>query len=150
MLKAEFSSDPEFVERFRAEARTVAQLNHPGIAGVYDYGETDMDGEGRTAYLVMELVNGEPLNSVLKRIGRLSLRHALDMLEQTGRALQVAHAAGLVHRDVKPGNILITPDRAGEDHRLRHRQGRRRRAGHPDRHGDGYRPVHRARAGAGP
>ena len=109
VLKAEFSSDPEFVERFRAEARTVAMLNHPGIASVYDYGETDMDGEGRTAYLVMELVNGEPLNSVLKRTGRLSLRHALDMLEQTGRALQVAHTAGLVHRDVKPGNILITP-----------------------------------------
>src|SRR5436305_7437668 len=68
-----------------------------------------MEGEGRTAYLVMQLVNGEPLNSVLKRTGRLSLRHALDMLEQTGRALQVAHTAGLVHRDVKPGNILITP-----------------------------------------
>jgi serine/threonine-protein kinase len=109
VLKQEFSSDPEFVERFRAEARTVAMLNHPGIAAVHDYGETDMDGEGRTAYLVMELVNGEPLNSVIKRTGRLSLRHALDMLEQTGRALQVAHAAGLVHRDVKPGNILITP-----------------------------------------
>ncbi|HZA11793.1 protein kinase domain-containing protein [Mycobacterium sp.] len=109
VLKQEFSTDPEFVERFRAEARTVAMLNHPGIATVYDYGETDMDGEGRTAYLVMELVNGEPLNSVLKRTGRLSLRHSLDMLEQTGRALQVAHSAGLVHRDVKPGNILITP-----------------------------------------
>ena len=109
VLKAEYSTDPEFVERFRAEARTVAMLNHPGIASVYDYGETEMDGEGRTAYLVMELVNGEPLNSVLKRTGRLSLRHALDMLEQTGRALQVAHTAGLVHRDVKPGNILITP-----------------------------------------
>ncbi|HKO34076.1 MAG TPA: serine/threonine-protein kinase, partial [Candidatus Limnocylindria bacterium] len=110
VLKAEFSEDSEFVERFRAEARTVAMLNHPGIASVYDYGETEMDaGEGRTAYLVMELVNGEPLNSVIKRTGRLSLRHALDMLEQTGRALQVAHTAGLVHRDVKPGNILITP-----------------------------------------
>ncbi|MFB1293929.1 protein kinase [Mycobacterium sp. pW049] len=109
VLKAEYSTDSEFVERFRAEARTVAMLNHPGIAGVYDYGETDIDGEGRTAYLVMELVNGEPLNSVIKRTGRLSLRHALDMLEQTGRALQVAHTAGLVHRDVKPGNILITP-----------------------------------------
>ena len=109
VLKAEFSEDAEFVERFRAEARTVAMLNHPGIASVYDYGETELDGEGRTAYLVMELINGEPLNSVLKRTGRLSLRHALDMLEQTGRALQVAHTAGLVHRDVKPGNILITP-----------------------------------------
>jgi eukaryotic-like serine/threonine-protein kinase len=109
VLKAEFSSDPEFIERFRAEARTTAMLNHPGIASVYDYGETDMDAEGRTAYLVMELVNGEPLNSVLRRTGRLSLRHSLDMLEQTGRALQVAHTAGLVHRDVKPGNILITP-----------------------------------------
>ena len=109
VLKQEFSSDPEFLERFRAEARIVAMLNHPGIAAVHDYGETDMDGEGRTAYLVMELVNGEPLNSVIRRTGRLSLRHALDMLEQTGRALQVAHTAGLVHRDVKPGNILITP-----------------------------------------
>ena len=109
VLKAEYSTGAEFVEWFRTEARTVAMLNHPGIAGVYDYGETDIDGEGRTAYLVMELVNGEPLNSVLKRTGRLSLRHALDMLEQTGRALQVAHTAGLVHRDVKPGNILITP-----------------------------------------
>jgi len=109
VLKQEFSSDPEFIERFRAEARTVAMLNHPGIATVYDYGETEMDADGRTAYLVMELVNGEPLNSVLKRTGRLSLRHSLDMLEQTGRALQVAHTAGLVHRDVKPGNILITP-----------------------------------------
>jgi serine/threonine-protein kinase len=109
VLKQEFSQDPEFIERFRAEARTTAMLNHPGIAQVHDYGESQMDGEGRTAYLVMELVNGEPLNSVLKRTGRLSLRHALDMLEQTGRALQIAHANGLVHRDVKPGNILITP-----------------------------------------
>ncbi|RAU91552.1 serine/threonine-protein kinase, partial [Mycolicibacter senuensis] len=109
VLKPEFSSDPEFIERFRAEARNTAMLNHPGIASVHDYGETDLDGEGRTAFLVMELVNGEPLNSVLKRTGRLSLRHALDMLEQTGRALQVAHSSGLVHRDVKPGNIMITP-----------------------------------------
>ncbi|WP_137876551.1 serine/threonine-protein kinase [Rhodococcus sp. Q] len=109
VLKAEFSSDPEFLARFRTEARTTAQLNHPGIAGIYDYGETrDTTGQD-TAYLVMELVNGEPLNAVLSRVGRLSLPHALDMLEQTGRALQAAHASGVVHRDVKPGNILITP-----------------------------------------
>ncbi|MCZ4517243.1 serine/threonine protein kinase [Rhodococcus sp. 14-2483-1-1] len=109
VLKAEFSEDPEFLQRFRFEARTTAQLNYPGIAGVYDYGET-RDGAGESlAYLVMELVNGEPLNAVLGRMSRLPLGHALDMLEQTGRALQIAHTAGVVHRDVKPGNILITP-----------------------------------------
>ena len=65
VLKSEFSSDPEFVERFRFEARTTAQLNHSGIAGIYDYGEVrDATGDS-TAYLVMELVNGEPLNAVL-------------------------------------------------------------------------------------
>lgn len=109
VLKAEFSSDPEFLERFRIEARTTAQLNHPGIAGVYDYGETRDESGANLAYLVMELVTGEPLNAVLARVGRLSIPHALDMLEQTGRALQAAHSAGVVHRDVKPGNILITP-----------------------------------------
>ncbi|RVW07758.1 serine/threonine protein kinase [Prescottella agglutinans] len=109
VLKAEFSSDPEFLERFRIEARTTAQLNHPGIAGVYDYGETRDEAGANLAYLVMELVSGEPLNAVLARVGRLSIPHALDMLEQTGRALQAAHSAGVVHRDVKPGNILITP-----------------------------------------
>lgn len=109
VLKAEFSEDPEFLQRFRFEARTTAQLNHPGIAGVYDYGETRDEAGESLAYLVMELVNGEPLNAVLGRIGRLPLGHALDMLEQTGRALQIAHSAGVVHRDVKPGNIMITP-----------------------------------------
>jgi eukaryotic-like serine/threonine-protein kinase len=109
VLKAEFSDDPEFLERFRTEARTTAQLNHPGIANVFDYGEAQDPGAGSVAYLVMELVNGEPLNAVLSRVGRLSLHNTLDMLEQTGRALKAAHDAGLVHRDVKPGNILITP-----------------------------------------
>ncbi|MBY6411906.1 serine/threonine protein kinase [Rhodococcus sp. BP-252] len=109
VLKAEFSEDPEFLQRFRFEARTTAQLNHSGIAGVYDYGETRDEAGESLAYLVMELVNGEPLNAVLGRVGRLPLGHALDMLEQTGRALQVAHSTGVVHRDVKPGNIMITP-----------------------------------------
>ncbi|EUA93323.1 tyrosine kinase family protein [Mycobacterium ulcerans str. Harvey] len=103
VLKQEFSSDPEFIERFRAEARTTAMLNHPGIAAVHDYGESQMNGEGRTAYLVMELVNGEPLNSVLKRTGRLSLRHALDMLEQTG---------GLCRSPTRPAWCTATSSRA--------------------------------------
>ncbi|MCH5644446.1 MULTISPECIES: protein kinase [unclassified Gordonia (in: high G+C Gram-positive bacteria)] len=110
VLKAEYTNDPEFIARFRAEAQTTAKLNNPGIANVFDYGETpDRAGGEALAYLVMELVDGEPLNSVISRLGRLSLTNTLDMLEQTGRALQAAHSQGLVHRDVKPGNILITP-----------------------------------------
>ncbi|MFE3191549.1 protein kinase [Nocardia sp. NPDC059240] len=109
VLKAEFSTDPTFRQRFRTEARTTAQLNHPGIASIYDYGETQDPSGGEIAYLVMEYVQGEPLNAVLSRLNRLSVAQGLDMLEQTGRALQVAHLAGVVHRDVKPGNILVTP-----------------------------------------
>jgi serine/threonine-protein kinase len=109
VLKAEYSDDPEFAARFRTEAQTTAKLNNPGIANVFDYGETADRGGGTLAYLVMELVDGEPLNAVISRMGRLSVTNTLDMLEQTGRALQAAHSQGLVHRDVKPGNILITP-----------------------------------------
>ena len=110
ILKPEYSSDAEFVERFRAEAKVTARISHPGVAAVYDYGQfSDPDSGVPLSYLVMELVAGEPLSDVLARRPQLPLRHTLDMLEQTGRALNAAHAIGLVHRDVKPGNILITP-----------------------------------------
>ncbi|WP_024792922.1 serine/threonine-protein kinase [Tomitella biformata] len=109
VLKPEYSDDPEFLERFRAEARTTAKLNHPGIANVYDYGETTDPNGSSIPYLVMELVRGEALNAVIRRMGVIPVDLALDMLEQSGRALHVAHQAGLVHRDVKPGNILVTP-----------------------------------------
>jgi serine/threonine protein kinase len=111
ILKSELTSDPEFVDRFRAEARITASLNHSGIAAVYDYGEVASvaGGPRDTAFLVMELVTGEPLSAVLARTPRLSVPRVLDVMEQSGRALQVAHARALVHRDIKPGNILITP-----------------------------------------
>ncbi len=105
ILKEEYTGDPGFRERFRAEARHTALLNHVGIANVFDYGE-----EEGSAYLVMELVPGEPLSAILERDHVLSSDRTLSIIAQTARALAVAHAQGLVHRDVKPGNLLITPD----------------------------------------
>ncbi len=109
VLKPEYTSDPGFLDRFRAEARHTAALAHPNIAAVYDYGETT-DGGRESAYLVMELVPGEPLSDELARQGRLSPDRAMDLLGQAALGLAAAHAAGVVHRDVKPGNLLITPD----------------------------------------
>lgn len=110
VLKPELCGDAEFLHRFRTEARTTASLNHPGIAAVHDYGETAgvVDGPKDTAYLVMELVDGEPLAAILARERRINAERTLDILEQAGHALQAAHERGYVHRDVKPGNILIT------------------------------------------
>lgn len=105
ILKDEYLGDPGFLERFRAEARHAALVNHEGIANVYDYGE-----EEGSAYLVMELVPGEPLSTVIEREGTLSIDKVLDIMAQTSAALQAAHSAGLVHRDIKPGNMLITPE----------------------------------------
>lgn len=105
ILKDEYMGDPGFLERFRAEARHAALVNHEGIASVFDYGE-----ENGSAFLVMELVPGEALSTILERDGALSTDKTLDIVAQTSSALQAAHAAGLVHRDIKPGNLLITPD----------------------------------------
>ncbi|ASR33674.1 serine/threonine protein kinase [Prauserella marina] len=108
ILKAELSGDAEFLHRFRAEARTTASLNHHGVAAVHDYGET-VAGEHSIAFLVMEFVEGDPLAAILARQGRISAEQTMDVLEQAGNALQAAHERGLVHRDVKPGNIMVTP-----------------------------------------
>ncbi|MBB2959427.1 protein kinase [Pseudoclavibacter helvolus] len=106
ILKDEYMGDPGFLERFRAEARHAALVNHEGIANVYDYGE-----ENGSAYLVMELVPGEALSTVLERERVLPPDQVMDIVSQTALALHAAHKAGLVHRDIKPGNLLITPDR---------------------------------------
>jgi len=105
ILKDEYLGDPGFLERFRAEARHAALVNHEGIANVFDYGEED-----GSAFLVMELVPGEALSAILERERVLSTDRVLDIVAQTANALQAAHAAGLVHRDIKPGNLLITPE----------------------------------------
>jgi serine/threonine-protein kinase len=105
ILKDEYLGDPGFLERFRAEARHAALVNHEGIANVFDYGE-----EEGSAFLVMELVPGEALSTILERERVLSTDRVLDIVAQTANALHAAHSAGLVHRDIKPGNLLITPD----------------------------------------
>ena len=102
VLREEFAGDEGFLERFRTEARNCAQLSHPNIAQLYDYGEQD-----GSAFLVMELVLGEPMSDLLDRQPVLPTRRLLPILAQTSRALHAAHVAGVVHRDVKPGNILL-------------------------------------------
>jgi eukaryotic-like serine/threonine-protein kinase len=109
VLRPELSDDPEFLHRFRIEARTVASLDHTGIAAVHDYGEDEGRNGRRTAYLVMELVRGEPLSTVISR-GPIDPEETLRLLEEAGWALQAAHERGFVHRDVKPGNILVRTD----------------------------------------
>lgn len=104
ILKEEYTGDANFLRRFRAEAQHTALLNHPGVANVFDYGEEDGSG-----YLVMELVPGPPLSAILDKEKVLSPDRTLNIMAQTARALSAAHAQGLVHRDIKPGNLLITP-----------------------------------------
>lgn len=105
ILKPEYLGDPGFLERFRTEARHAARVNHDGIANVFDYGE-----DSGSAFLVMELVPGDSLAKILERDKSLAVDRVLDIVAQTARALFAAHEEGMVHRDVKPGNLLITPD----------------------------------------
>lgn len=104
ILKEEYTNNESFLTRFRVEARHTALLNHSGIAGVFDYGEED-----GSAYLVMELVPGPPLSTIIERERKLDVDRTLSLIAQTARALAAAHEHGLVHRDVKPGNILVMP-----------------------------------------
>ena len=105
LLHPALSQESDFVERFRAEARHTAGLHHPNIATVFDYGEDD-----GTAYLVMELVVGQPLSQMITARAPLSAQETIAILIQAATALEAAHQGGVVHRDVKPANILITPD----------------------------------------
>jgi len=105
LLHPALSQERDFVDRFRAEARHAARLSHPNIAAVFDYGED----EG-TAYLVMELVAGQPLSRIIAERAPLSAQETSAILIQAATALDAAHEGGVVHRDVKPANIMITRD----------------------------------------
>jgi tRNA A-37 threonylcarbamoyl transferase component Bud32 len=105
LLRPEYGRDPDFGSRFRQEAKNAASLNHPNIVSVYDYGQ---DPAG--PFIVMELVEGEDLASIIRRSGSLPPRQAARIIAEAARALHAAHASGIVHRDVKPGNILIGRD----------------------------------------
>ncbi len=121
ILRAELADDVAFRKRFRAEARTAARLPHPGIAQVFDYGETTVGPDGSSpaanpeqgdgiAYLVMELVPGEPLSAILQRDGALGTARTLAVVAQAAHALHAAHQRGVIHRDVKPANLMVTPE----------------------------------------
>ena len=105
VLFPEFANDPSFVERFRREAKAAANLNHPNIVGIYDWGQ-----EQGTYYIVMEYVVGRSMADVMRSTGRLSPDRAAEIAADVAEALSSAHNAGLVHRDIKLGNIIVSDE----------------------------------------
>ena len=104
VLFPEFARDPSFVERFRREAQHAAMLNHPNIVSVYDYGQQD-----GTYFIIMEYVEGQSLRDILRSQGALSTMQSARIAAEIAGALDFAHRHGTVHRDIKPGNVLLTP-----------------------------------------
>lgn len=103
VLRPEFVDDEEFLGKFKREAEAVASLSHPNIVNVYDVGE-----DGKVHYIVMELVEGQNLKDIIKNEGTLDEYTALDITKQIAKALGAAHKKGIIHRDIKPHNILIS------------------------------------------
>ena len=107
VLRSDLARDPSFVTRFNKEALSVAALNHPGIVSVYDSGKEETPS-GVMPYIVMEYVEGKTLREIIHKGERFPLQRAVEIVEGILTALQYSHKNGIVHRDIKPGNIMIT------------------------------------------
>ena len=107
LLKTEYADDQAFRVRFETEARHAAALHHPNVAAVFDFG----DSEEHRPYLVMELVDGQPLSALLRPGRQMPAEQATALLLQAADGLAAAHKVGIVHRDVKPANLMVTPER---------------------------------------
>ncbi|MHA7239035.1 Stk1 family PASTA domain-containing Ser/Thr kinase [Arthrobacter sp. TMS1-12-1] len=107
VLYPHLAEEPGFIDRFEQEAKSAARLSHPHVVGVLDQGVDDVNGQP-VAYLVMEFIRGRTLRDVLREHGRLTPRAALDLLDGVVEGLAAAHDAGLIHRDVKPENVLLS------------------------------------------
>jgi serine/threonine protein kinase len=111
VLRAEMAADPRLASRFRREARAINRLRHRNIIGIYDFGQLP---DGRL-YLTMEYASGEPVDALLRRLGRLDVPSALHLLHQLASAMDHAHGQGVVHRDLKPTNLVLVAERGRSD-----------------------------------
>lgn len=109
-LRVDLAADPIFQERFRREAQAAAGLNHPTIVAVYDTGETVLPDGQHVPYIVMEYVQGQTLREVMRTNSNIKPERALEMTAEILSALEYSHRAGIVHRDIKPGNVMVTPE----------------------------------------
>lgn len=105
ILRPQYASDVDFVERFRREARAAASLSHPNVVNIYDVGQED-----ELDYIVMEYIPGDNLKSLIRKEAPFTIKRALEITRQIAEALNHAHQRNIIHRDIKPHNILVTPD----------------------------------------